>query len=170
MINWLNNKEIEYKAYTLGDIKVIELLLLFRYKYDENMMIERASLMEVGSGELNEEMIVTYADLDMCIEGCEFNEEQLAMIRLISYGYDYEEIAEILNVNQSSIARRMKTIYRAVAKENEWRWRKSVYEHRLGLKNKTCNRCRLQIPATVEFFNENNYSSDGFLSICRKCR
>lgn len=166
----MNNKEIEYKAYTLGDIKVIELLLMFRYKYDENMMIERTSLMEVGSGELNEEMIVTYADLDVCIEGCKFNEEQLAMIRLISYGYDYEEIAEILNVNQSSIARRMKTIYRAIAKENEWRWRKSIYQHRLGLKNKTCSRCSLQMPATVEFFSNDNRNNDGFHSFCKRCR
>lgn len=168
----MNNKEIEYKAYTLGDIKVIELLLLFRYKYDENMFLgEKSSFLSVsGVAPVNEEMIATYASLDQYIENCNFDVVQLKMLEMVAHGYTQEEIAEELEVFPSTIEGRLRTMYRAIARENERQWRKSVYEHKLGLKSKTCGRCEIQMPATVEFFSADSRNRDGFHSFCKSCR
>lgn len=168
----MSNKDIEYKIYTLGDIGVIELLISYRYKYDENLFIDsNDSIMDVsGALRLNEEVVLTYATLDSYIKKCNFNNQQLEMMRLVGEGYLHNEIARDLNVKPSTIAGKLKTIYRRIAKENEWQWRKYVYVSKLGLRTKQCSKCKESLPATVEFYSDYNRSKDGFHSVCKKCR
>ena len=168
----MNSKDLEFKSYTLGDVKVIELLLLYRYKYDDYFfMKQESSLMAVnGVVPINEEVLLTYASLDDCIEKCKFDEVQLKMLELLGYGYTYEEISEVLGVLPSVIAGRMKTIYKRIVKENVWQWRKSIYKGKLELKTKTCSKCKDVLPATPEFYSDLERTKDGFHSQCRKCK
>ena len=166
----VSSKDLEYKVYTLGDVGVIELLISYRYKYDDNLFLDDGIAMAVtGAARLNEEVIHTYASLDWYIEKCNFSREQLEMIRLIGEGYSHEEIAYELKLLTSTIAGRLRTIYKRILKENEWQWRKSVYMSKLELKSKQCSKCKGELPATVEFYRDDNRNKDGFQSRCRDC-
>ncbi|MEK4025492.1 helix-turn-helix transcriptional regulator [Sporosarcina sp. FSL W7-1283] len=167
----LSSKDIEYQQYTLGDIGVIELLIVYRYKYDDNIFLDDSIPMAVsGAARVNEEVIYTYASLDQTIARCNFNEQQKEMIRLIGEGYSQSEIAFELGLHQSTISGRLQTIYKKIYKENEWLWRKCVYEDKLELKNKICSKCKEEMPATPEFYSDLHKSKDGFHSQCRKCK
>lgn len=167
----LNSKDIEYKSYVLSDMKVIELLISFRYKYDSYLFtgLTGSSLEVSGVLPLSEEMIITFASLDSYIEKCNFNEQQMKIIKLVEQGYNNQEIASMIGVNQSTIKGRLKTIYRRISKENEWQWRKSVYTNTLGLKSKRCSKCEEELPATPEFYRDDSRKKDGFQSRCRLC-
>jgi DNA-binding NarL/FixJ family response regulator len=167
----VSSKDIEYKVYTLGDVGVIELLLLYRYKYDENLFLDAnvPSMVVSGTGRVNEEVIVTYATLDEYIRLCEFSDLQTKMIKLIGEGFSYEEIAEILKLRLSTISGRLKTIYKRIVKENDWQWKKCVYLNELGLRSKRCSKCEKELPGTVEFYYVKEDTEDGFHNFCKKC-
>lgn len=166
-----SGKDVEYKIYTLGDVGVIELLISYRYKYDENLFIDsNDSIMDVsGALRLNEEVVLTYATLDDYIKKCKFSEQQMEVLRLVGEGYLHNEIARELNVQASTIAGKLRTIYRRIAKENEWQWRKCVYVNKLGLRTKQCSKCKEELPGTVEFYRDHTITKDGFQSQCRQC-
>lgn len=167
----LNSKDMEYRVYTLGDIGVIELLIAFRYKYDENLYLGSEGKIAVsGAPRLNEEIIATYATLDEYIRKCKFDENQIKILEMTGHGYSNDEIAYELSINKSTITGRLNTMYKRIAKENEWYWRKSTYEKKLDLKNKKCSKCKEELPATVEFYSDNSQSRDGFHSVCKICR
>lgn len=166
-----SNKDIEYRNYVLSDIKVIELLISYRYKYDDYLFAGRSDgWSSPDSLPFNEEMILTYTALDKYIDNCRFNESQIKMIQMIEQGYNYHEIAEVLNTTPSSIRGRLKTIYSKIVKENEWQWRKATYRNVLGLKSKKCSKCEEKLPATAEFYSSLSHSKDGFHSQCRNCK
>jgi len=165
-----SGKDVEYKLYTLGDVGVIELLISYRYKYDENLFLDDSIAMAVtGAARLNEEVIVTYATLDQTIKKCKFSKQQMDMMRLIGEGYSYEEIAFEMKIHLSVIAGRLNTIYKRISKENEWQWRKCMYTDKLDLKTKQCSKCKEELPGTDEFYRQHTITKDGFQSQCRKC-
>lgn len=164
-------KDLEFKSYPLGDINVIELLISYRYKYDDNLFKGESTIMDVeGVGRVNEEVIATYVDLDSYIKRCKFDDIQLKVIEMIEHGYTHDEIAEELEVKSSVIKGRLKTIYKRIKKENDWQWRKSLYLNELGLKSKTCSKCSEKLPGTVEFYSNLAKTKDGFHSQCRMCK
>lgn len=166
----LSNKDIEYMNYTLGDIGVIELLLSYRYKYDDYLFIENANTMSVdGAIPFHEELLLTYASLDQYIKQCKLNEVQLKILDLIQQGYYQEEIADILGLRYSTIDGRLQTIYKKIILENERQWRKVMYSDTLGLKSKICSKCKEELPAVSEFFRDDSRSKSGLQSRCKKC-
>lgn len=172
----MNSGNKLYESFTLGDINIIELLISYRYKYDDlfysdTLIADKSSPMAItGATSMNEEVMLTYIALDDMINKCNFNEQQKKIIEMISEGYNYEEIAHELELLSTTINGRLKTIYKKIYKENERMWRKCIYNSKLRLKNKRCSKCKEELPATVEFFSENNMSKDGFYSICKTCR
>lgn len=165
-----NSKDMEYMVYTLGDIGVIELLIAFRYKYDESLYHERINPIAVsGAGKVFQEGLVTYSSLNEYIDNCNFTEQQLKLIEMIGDGYTYEEISEKLVIHPTVVKGRLKTIYKRILKENEREWRKSIYFHKLGLKSKVCSKCKEELPATVEFYRDDSRNKDGLQSRCRSC-
>lgn len=172
LLGHVSSKDIEYKVYTLGDIGVIELLISYRYKYDDNLFLgdSDVAMAVSGAARLNEEVILTYVTLDETIKKCDFDAQQLMMIKMIGEGYSYEEIANELISTASAISGRLRTVYKRIQKENDWQWRKSVYVKRLDLKAKQCSKCKEELPATVEFYSDLAHSRDGFHSQCRKCK
>lgn len=167
----ISNKDLQYQQYTFGDINVIELLIQFRYKYDENLFLDNSNAMDVnGVAAINSEVITTYLDLDRLISRCKFSDIQLKLIRLIGFGYTYEEIARLTGLTTGAIENRLNTIYKKISDENTREWRKATYTNKLGLKTKTCSKCKEDLPATNEFFSSKNDSKDGFHPYCKKCR
>lgn len=168
----ITNKDIEYQIYTLSDINVIELLIRFRYKYDENMYLGyESTLMSVnGVSAINQEVVATYTSLNQLISQCDFSSVQIEMIRMVGEGYTYEEIAESLTTSRGNIVKKLKTIYKKIKNENDWQWRKVNYKDKLGLINKKCNKCKVELPATIEFFRaRSDFKGDGFYNKCKKC-
>lgn len=168
----VSSKDIEYRAFTLGDVKVIELLLSLRYKYDENMFLGdgEVDMAVSGAARLNEEVISTYVSLDRYIKECEFSAQQLKILNMIGEGYTYGEIAKEVGIKQSTVAGRLQTMYGRILKENEWYWKASFYKNHLELKNKICSKCKKEWPATEEFYSDKRDTRDGFHPYCRKCK
>lgn len=160
-----------YQPFVVNDIGVVELLIEFRYKYDENLFLENGSMFYVtGVKPVNQELVATYLSLDVTIKQCNFSEQQLKLIKLVERGYTHREIASIIGIEFQNVKKMLKTIYKAIVKENERQWRKTYYTHTLGLKTKPCSKCKEDLSATNEFFSDNNSSKDGLHSICKKCR
>lgn len=168
----MSSKDIEFQIYTLGDVKVIELLLTLRYRYDDNMTANDDNLSMCASGgyRINEEVMATYIDLDKCIRDSNLNETQRKMIDMISKGYSHEEIAYEVSIPHSGVKTRLETIYKEIKKENDRKWRKYIYNNKIGLKNKRCSKCKEEYPATPEFYADLSRTRDGFHSQCRKCK
>lgn len=160
-----------YQPFVINDINVVELLIEFRYKYDENYFLENGSMFYVtGTKPINEELVATYLSLDEAIKQCRFTEQQLTLIKLIEQGYTHREIASIIMVENQNVKKMLKTIYKAIVKENERQWRKVHYIKTLGLKSKECTDCKEELPATDEFYqSRSKIVGDGFYNICKKC-
>lgn len=168
----ITNKDIEYQAYSLSDINVIELLIKYRYKYDENMYLGyESTLMTVnGVSPINQEVVATYASLDQLIKQCNFNEIQIKMMKMLGEGYTYEDIAESIGAIHSAVPKRLKTIYKKIVRQNDWDWRKVNYKMKLDLIEKRCGKCKENLPATDEFFRKRaDNKGDGFYNKCKKC-
>jgi uncharacterized protein YPO0396 len=167
----ISNKDIQYQPFTLGDIGVIELLISFRSKYDDNLFLGCENVMNVtGGAAINEEVIITYMDLDRLIERCNFDDIQLKLIDMISFDYTYEEIAKATELTIGAIRNRLNTIYKKIKEENDRDWRKAIYTNKLELKTKKCSKCKIELPATDEFYSINSSSKDGHHSMCKKCK
>ena len=163
------NRDYLFVPFTLNDINVVELLIEFRYKYDDNLFLENGSIMDVtGTKAINQEVVATYASLDSTIEKCKFSEQQINMIKMVEQGYTQEEISNEFKIG-NNVSKLMKTIYKAIVKENERQWRKVHYTRTLGLKTVGCSKCNEQLPATDEFFNYDSTNSR-YKSSCKKCR
>lgn len=167
----LSQKNIEYTQFVLSDMKVIELLLRYRYKYDEYWLDDCTSTWDDLNGNMffNEEAIITYQDLDKLIEQCNFNKTQRKMIKMLEQGYGQGEIARLLGMQPSKIRGRLKTIFKRIKQQNDWNWRKVVYKNKIGLKTQQCITCKEELPATEEFFYIREDNDNGFHSKCKRC-
>lgn len=168
----LMGKERFYKDLFLSDIDVLQLLIEYRFKYDKylgnqsnNMFTEAGEITDV-----NPEIIATYASIDVLIDQCGFDENQLKIIEMIGQEYTIKEIAEELGLkHEDNIRQRFNKILRDIAKVNERNWRKIVYINKMDLRAKNCSKCKESLPATPEFFRDHSVTKDGFQSRCKEC-
>lgn len=167
----MSNKDLYYKNFTLADEKVIELLLEYRHKYDENMYLQNETCFTItGVAALNQELIALYADLDSILDSIKLSPLQKDIIRLIHEGYTYNEIEELTSAPTERVRTRINTICKAIKQENDRRWRKVTYIEKLGLKTKRCSKCKESLPATDEFFSLDANTIDFCNSRCKRCR
>lgn len=167
----ISNRDYMFQPFVLNDIGVVELLIEFRYKYDDNLFLGGGSALDVtGVKAINQEIVATYVSLEMLIKQCSFSEQQLLLIKMVEQGYTHREIGQAVGIDNQNVKKALKTIYKAIVKENERQWRKVAYTSTLGLKTKKCSKCEENLPATNEFYSDNKSSKDGLHSICKKCR
>ncbi|MFJ7982454.1 hypothetical protein ACIQ1D_19555 [Lysinibacillus xylanilyticus] len=166
----ITNRDLMFQPFVMNDIVVVELLVEYRYKYDDNLFLGGGSSLDVtGVKSLNQEVVATYTSLDMFIKQCGFTEQQLLLIKMVEQGYTHREIGESTGIEYQNVKKALKTVYKAIVKENERQWRKVMYTSTLGLKTKQCTKCEEHLPATYEFYREDNRSKEGFQTRCRKC-
>ncbi|WP_223553421.1 hypothetical protein [Lysinibacillus sphaericus] len=166
----ITKKNLVLQPFVLNDISVVELLIEYRYKYDDNLFLSGESSFVSGAKALNQEVVATYASLDRLIKLCGFSEQQLLLIKMTEQGYTHREIGQAVGIEFQNVKKALKTIYKAIVKENERQWRRVVYISTLGLKTKQCSKCKEHLPATNEFYSDNKSAKDGLHSICKKCR
>lgn len=160
-----------YKNFTLADEKVIELLLEYRHKYDENYYLQNETCYSItGVASVNQELIALFADLDSILDSINLSDLQKDIIRLIHEGYTYTEIEQMTSAPIGRLKGRIHTICKAIRQENERRWRKVTYKQLLGLKTKKCPMCKESLPATNEFYTLDENSLDLCNSRCKRCR
>lgn len=161
-----------FRNLTLGDTSVIQLLIEYRYKYDDNLFLGGDNgILDVNDNDgVNQEVIATFATLDKLISKCKFNDRQLKMIEMIGEGYTYREIEDEIGIDNQNVNKALKSIFKSILKENLRFWRKSTYINKLGLKTKQCTKCEEFLPATSEFFADKNDSKDLLHPYCRKCK
>lgn len=167
----ITNRDYLFQPFVLNDIGVVELLIEFRYKYDDNLFLNNGSALEVtGTKAINQEVVATYISLDTLIKQCGFNEKQMKMLKMIEQGYTHREIADVVKVEFQNVKKALKSIYKAIVKENDWQWRKVEYTTKLGLRSKTCVKCREELPATNEFYTDKFDAKDKLHPYCKKCK
>lgn len=167
----ITNKDLMFQPFTMNDIGVVELLIEYRYKYDDNLFLGGGNELGVtGVKAVNQEVVATYVSLDRLVQQCNLTEQQLVLIRMVEQGYTHREIGEVVGIDNQNVKKALKTVYKAIVKEDERQWRKVLYTNTLGLKTKKCNKCEEHLPATNEFYSDNNSAKDGLHSICKKCR
>lgn len=167
----ITGKDLMFQPFVMNDISVVELLIEFRYKYDDNLFLGGGSSLDVtGVKAINQEVVATYASLDRLIRLCGFTEQQLLLIKMVEQGYTHREIGEAVGIEYQNVKKALKTVYKAIVKENERQWRRVIYTSTLGLKTKQCTKCEEHLPATNEFYSDNKSAKDGLLSICKACR
>lgn len=166
--------EREYASMSISEPDVVKWLIFYRDKYDSNFKGGDVELPNdlVSAGEiedLNRELIVLYADLDKLIEQCDFDKSQLALIKLLYIGYEFQEIADLRGVTYKAIQKRFDTIVNKIVKVNRRNW--SLYVHRkvLDTKEKLCRECRVMYPLTNDFFSRDKKNADGFKNKCKNC-
>lgn len=169
----LYTKDLQYKNYTLADVKVIELLIRFRYKYDPYMYAQpNNNFTQAGDIEpMNTEAIALFEDLDELIKTAGLSERQLKIIEMVQDGYSLNQIAKKLDLKSTNtVSSTFKASCRKVVKKNLWDWRKVIYVTKLDLMEKQCSKCEKELPATPEFYSDDSRNNDGFHSICKACR
>lgn len=167
------SKDIEYRSFTLGDIGVIELLIAYRHKYDDYLLMKQDSAQSFDAADIipfYEEVLMTYASLDVYIKECGFSEIQLNLIDLLGRDIAHEDISMRLGIQLSTIEGRLNTICKRIKKENDWQWRRYTYIHKLGLRTKACSKCKVELPGTAEFYGNDARNTNGFQGRCRKCK
>lgn len=166
----ITNKDYMFQPFALNDIGVVELLIEFRYKYDDNLFLGSSGALDVtGVKAVNQEVVSTFTSLDMLIKQCNFTEQQLLLIKMVEQGYTHREIGQHVGMEYQNVKKALKTVYKAIVKENERQWRKVVYTHTLGLQTKQCTKCEENLPATNEFYRDDTRSKEGLQSRCRNC-
>lgn len=166
----ISNRDYMFQPFVLNDINVVELLIEYRYKYDDNLFLAGSNSFDVtGVKAVNQEVVATYASLEMLIDKCGFSEQQLLLIKMVEQGYTHREIGQATNMDFQNVKKALKTVYKAIVKENERQWRKVVYTHTLGLKTKKCSKCEEELPATDEFYSFDS-TNNRFKGSCKKCR
>ena len=164
--------ERAFKDLTFSDINVVRLLMEYRYKYDPYSGFQSDATFDVAGtiSPVNAEVIATFASLDELIKKCKFDETQLKIIKLTEEGYTLKEIATLIGLSHTdNIKKRMNKICKDIVKMNLWDWRRVTYKNVLGLKNKTCSKCKEELPAVDEFFIYDS-TNNVFKSACKMCK
>ena len=149
----------------LSDVTVIEMLIRFKKQLSSDL---KSSFGKSGT-RMEDELAVTYSDLESLIERCNFNETQKEIIRLVEYDYNDLEIARELNLAVGVVRRRLNTIFNRIKTENDLQWEKWIATEHFELKTKKCTKCKEELPATLDFFRANTGKLDGFRARCKRC-
>ena len=149
----------------LSDVKVIEMLIRFKKQLSSDL---KSSFGQSGT-RMEDELAVTYSDLENLVERCNFNETQKEIIRLIEHDYNDLEIARELNLAVGVVRRRLNTIFNRIKTENDLQWEKWIATEHFELKTKKCTKCKEELPVTLDFFRANADRQDGFRTRCKRC-
>lgn len=168
----IHKREREFQILSLSDINVIKWLILYRDKIDLYYGDKTDNFYDHAGNvkELNKELVNTYVDLDRLIELCKFNEEKMALLKLLFMGYTYKDIEDVTQVATSrTIKRRFESICKSIAEMNDRLWRIYIHKNYMNTEFKKCSKCGDELPLTNYFYYKDNNKTFGYRSSCKKC-
>lgn len=119
---------------------------------------------------VNQELIALYASLDDTIKKCDFIDNDLNFIKLIQYGFTFDEIAKYKNIdNIRKVKNMFNRICKRIVKKNNEMWNINIIFNHIKTEWKKCNKCGEVLPVNENFFRLEETCKDGFRPECRKC-
>lgn len=167
--------EYQFHRISLSDVECIKGLIKFRHMIDTYQGID-INRNEDEAGDIrpmNQELLITYIDLDNLIKRTKLNEKQQRLVRLLMEGYTEDEIARIFKQNVRKIYEQFDVIAYKLKQSNDLSWKydymymnyfKAPWSYR------ECTCCHRTLPLTDDFFNKEPKGKDGFKSKCKDCR
>jgi len=150
-----DNKEVEWDIVNLCDEKAIKGLLKYRYQFKTEF--------DIGA-------VCVYADLDLLISGCGFNERTKKILELYQLGYTELDIADSIGVTDVAIFKILKTCVAKIINQSKQNWLyEYIYWDKLPTNEnwKQCTRCKTFKQESQ--FGMDGRNKDGFKNYCHKC-
>jgi hypothetical protein len=166
----INKNERQYQLANFSDIEVVKGLVLLRNRLDKYYRKEPVYPIEAGGyQELNQELIVLYADLDSLIERARLSKPQRTLIKLMQNGMTVEDIEFYIGTPAADVMKAVNLICRRLVEQNNEDWLVWANLNYISTEWKTCTKCGESLPATEIFFFKGDAYKDGIRSECRKC-
>lgn len=168
----LEKSERNFRGLNLSDINVVKWLILYRDKIDLYYGEKTDNFFDHAGNvkELNKELINTYVYLDQLIEASQFNEDQIALLKLLMMGYTFKDIEDATKKATSrTIKRRFEKICKSITEMNDRIWKIFIHKNYLDTVFKKCSKCGDELPLTESFFFKDKNGKDGFRTNCKKC-
>jgi hypothetical protein len=169
----IHSSERGFFNLNLSDKNVVKYLLMYRdkidiyYKNKTNNHFDNAGNVQ----KLNQELACLYANIDDLISKCKLSKKQEALLELVSMGMEFKDIAECANMSTAQdLESRFETICKRIAEMNEWMWKRMIHKKYLDTPHKRCSKCKEELPKIRYFFSPDKSKTDGFKSMCKKCR
>ncbi len=118
---------------------------------------------------VNQEIVVMFADFDALIEKTELSRAQNALVKMLGSGLSTGDIAELLGLNVRRIDRSIGKLCRKVTKRNNVDWLKWAYMNYIKSEWKICRVCEEQYPANEKFFHKHEDNDGGLRNDCANC-
>lgn len=171
----IHKSEYQFHRISFSDINCIKTLIKNRWRIDSYMQNEHNwNLFESGNVKpLNQELLITYIDLDKLIEKAKLNIKQKYIVERLFEGYEERDIAEMFKQDVSPIRRTLDVICNKIKIINDQEWKYNyMYMNYLKAKwsYKTCSRCGESKPRLREFFSLDSSKKDGFKGVCKQCK
>lgn len=167
--------EYQFHRISLSDTDCIKGLIKFRSLIDMYHDID-VNRNEKEAGDirpLNQELLITYIDLDNLIKRTKLNDKQRKLLNLLMYGYTEDEIAKMFKQKPARIYEQLDVIASKLKETNDLFWKYDyVYLNykKAPWSYKECNTCHRMLPLTDDFFNREPKGKDGFKNKCKECR
>lgn len=168
----LHKSERDFEVLNLSDVNVIKWLILYRDKIDLYYGEKTDNFFDHAGNvkELNKELINLYVCLDELIAKCDLKEEQLALLKLLFFGYTFKDIEDVSQIATSrKLKRRFESICKSISEMNDRIWKIYIHKNYLSTEFKKCSKCNLELPLTDYFFYKDKKGKDGYRSNCKKC-
>lgn len=152
-----------HHGFSWGDVSKVKNLI----KNKRNDHTDR-----MRDGNVSEEVICNYADLDMYIKKVKFNEKQSFILKAIMYGYTEEDLAEHYGQRKEQIEKILHTIAEKIVKitKAEWKYNYIYLNYKkVAWSYKECTSCHEFHPMLDEFYGKDTRNKDGFKGICKSC-
>lgn len=168
----MHQREREFHVARLSDVDVVKGLITLRAQLDiyNDFMQDSGGKLGVSNWKnVNQEVVVLYADLDVLIEKSGLSESQTALLKLVGSGLEVSDVAYMLGVDEKLVSKSINAACRRIVRHNNRDW--SLWAHFTYIKSewKKCRGCGEIYPRLESFFRTNSNAKDGHRNVCILC-
>ena len=163
--------EREFQAVSFSDFDAIKGLLVLRYKLDiYNDFLEPRTIVSPSDwGNVKQELICLYADLDVLIAKSGLREGQKALLEMLRCGFAMQDIAEYRGIELRVLNRELNKICRMIVEYHNTQWISHMHFTYIQTDWKTCRICGESYPLSERFFRVDVKGKDGYRNDCIRC-
>lgn len=167
----LHQGDREFQAVSFSDFDVIKGLLVLRHKLDiyNDFLEQRDVISSSDWGNVKQELICLYADLDTLILKSGLTEGQKALLEMLRCGFVMQDIVDYRGIELRVLNRELNKICRRIVEYHNTQWVSHMHFTYIRTDWKTCRGCGESYPLSERFFNKNEFGKDGFRTDCVNC-